>query len=165
MRLTALRQSPNDISKQKNFGHSKTTAKPPDGSCPQLFCKHRHISSSTGESENAGLRAASHDPVHAPGMLACSQPLSKLVTHGAGTCNNHMLPITETKNLSFKVSPLRDIRNLNRTRYKRKPGDGMQPRDARRPVDLPQPLADTHLPLTLHPLAHSPLRSYGSEEA
>jgi len=84
MRFTALRQSPIDISRQpKNSGHSKTTPKPQSGSCLQIFCNHILIPSGTGESENAELRAASYDSVHAPGIPACSHPLSKLIILGA----------------------------------------------------------------------------------
>jgi hypothetical protein len=84
MRLTALRHSPTYISRQpKNSGHPKTTPKPQNGSCPQIFCNHKLIPSGTEESENAGMRAASYDSVHAPGIHACSHPLSKLITLGA----------------------------------------------------------------------------------
>ena len=77
MRLTALRQSPTNSSKQpKNSGHPITTPKPQNGSCLQIFCNHRLIPSGRGESENAELRAASYDSVQAPGIHACSHPLS-----------------------------------------------------------------------------------------
>jgi len=81
MPLTALRQSTTYISRQpKNSGHSIITPTPPNGSCPQLFCKYRPISIGTRERGNAGLRAAPYDSVRAPGIPACSHPLARTAT-------------------------------------------------------------------------------------
>jgi hypothetical protein len=133
----ALRQPPNDRSRQKNSKHSKITPEPPYDSYSQIFFKHRPISLSMGESENAGLRAASYDHVHALGILARSRPLSKLIKLGAGPYINCMFLNTGTKKLYLAVSPLTDNRNLEGTLYKRKAEEEMQPRDAGRPGDIP----------------------------
>ena len=80
-RLTALRQSPTYTSKQpKNSGHPTITPQPPNGSCPDLFCNYRPISSGAEDRGNAGLRAAPYDSaVRAPGIPACAYPLTRTV--------------------------------------------------------------------------------------
>ena len=118
MRLTALRQSPEEISRPKNSGHPKSTLEPPYGSRPQPLCKRRLILPGTEGSENAGPRAAPGDSVRVPGIPACSHPLFELITFGAGACNNHLFPIIVTKKLSPKESQLTDPRNHNGTLHR-----------------------------------------------
>ena len=81
MRLTALRQSPTNIFRQlKNSGHPMITPEPLNGSCPQLFCNYRPISTGTGERGNAGQRAAPYDSVRVRGVPACSHSLTRTAT-------------------------------------------------------------------------------------
>ena len=76
MRLTALRKSPTDISKQqKNSKHLKIIPEPLKGSCPQLLCKCRSNALHREKRGSRGLRAAPYDSVRAPSKLARSHPL------------------------------------------------------------------------------------------
>jgi len=76
MRLTVLRQSPTDISRQENSGHPKATPEHPNGTCPQLLCNYRLTSLGTGASGHTGRRSVPYDSVRAPGIPACPYPLT-----------------------------------------------------------------------------------------
>jgi len=122
------------------------TSNPTNNSLLPIFCNYRHISSSMGEGGGMEPRAASYDPVRAPGIHAFPRPLPKLINHDAETCNNRLLSHDVTKNLSPEVSPHTDNRHLKGTPHERKPEDEMRSSDKEQPGDIPQFLDDkTHI--------------------
>ena len=152
MRLTALRQPPNDISRPKNSGHSKSTPDPQKDSFPHPPCGCTPISADTKKCGSAGLRDTPYGGAsQAPRKPAYSNPLPEPPSLHARTCKNQPSPNTATHKISPQVSPHASTYQTTRTCRLQRHGSGMRPRDGCGPNARPLPLETPNIPERPHP--------------
>ena len=143
MRLTALRQSPYDISRRENSGHPKATTYFQNDSFPQPPCDCKHISADTKKCESAGPRDTPYGgATQAPHKHVFPNLLPEPPTLQAWTCKNHPSPNTTINKFFPEVSPHTYTHQTTRTCRLRRPGCEMRSRDGGKLNAWPHPLRD-----------------------
>jgi len=147
MRLTASRQSPNDVSRPENSGHPKATPDPQNDSFPQPPCGCKPISADTEKCGRAGPRDTPYGGApQAPRKPVYSNPLSEPPTLHERTCKIHPSLNTTINTPSLQVSPHTYTHQTLRTCRLRRSESGMRPRDGWGPNVRPLPLGAPNIP-------------------
>jgi len=142
MRLTALRQSPKDISGPKHPRQMQQNLIRND-SYSTLLSNCKPISSESGKCGRARPCAAPYGgAVREPRSTDQFNPLPELTTLDLGTCKDHLFPNPAPTKNSPHISPLTSTKHQAGTLCARGPVKGMRPRDGGDPNVGPHPQKD-----------------------
>jgi len=159
MRLTALRQPRNDISRRINSGHPKATPDPQNDPFPQSPCDCKYISADTKKCGSAEPRDTPYNgAAQAPRQPVFPNSLPDPPILHAWTCKNHQSHNTKINKFSPQVSSHTYTHQSTRTSRLRRPGSGMRPRNGGRADERPLPLRAPNIPERPHP-SHSLCRN------
>ena len=152
MRLTTLRQSPNNMSRRENSGPPKVTPDPQNDSFPQPpvtanLSPETH--KSAGAQDRPTLRtAAQHKrPVNLYYLDRIPGPHA---LH-TWTCEHHQSPHITINKFSHQVSSHTDTHQTTRKCRLRRYGSGMRPRNGGGPDERPLPLGAPNISERSHP--------------